>query len=184
MLRRTVVLAACFTLASFSFAYAQGSEATDKGAFLISGAASFSSQGGDLFEDAGENRLTTIAIVPSVFYFVIPGLGIGADGTYNRQSQGDAALYTLGIGPKIGYFLDSGSNAIPYIAGGGGYATIGNGESYSGYYLKVGGGVMLRKDHLAIAFEAGYLYTSLDIEGDSYSGNAFTIGVGFAGFLY
>jgi hypothetical protein len=165
-------------------AYAQGSEATDKGAILISGMASFSSQGGDLFEDIEENRLTTIAIVPSVFYFVIPGLGIGADASYNRQSQGDNALYTLGIGPKVGYFLDSGSAAIPYVAGGGGFTTIGNGDSESGYYFKVGGGVLLRKDHLAVAFEAGYMYTSFDIEGESFSGNAITVGVGFAGFLF
>jgi len=184
MLRKTVVLAACLTLVSFSMAYAQRSEATDKGAILISGMASFSSQGGDLFEDVEENRLTTIAIVPSVFYFVIPGLGIGADVSYNRQSQGDNAFYTLGAGPKVGYFFDSGSNVIPYAAAGFGFITFGNGDSESGYIIKGGGGIMIRRGHLAVAIEAGYQYMSVDIEGESFSGNTIAVGVGFAGFLF
>jgi len=145
----TIVL---FAVMGFGFAYGQRSEATSPSAALLSGAVSFSSQGGDLYAGGeDEDRLTTLAIIPSLFYFVAPGLGIGGDLSYNRQSQGNQSLTIWGAGPKLGYFMDSGSNTIPFLAGGINFLSIGDeDDSESGFRFKIGGGVLLRKDHMAL----------------------------------
>jgi hypothetical protein len=160
--------------------------ATSKGASLVSGMLSFSSQGGDLYSWE-DDRLTTIAIVPSYFYFVAPGMGIGGDISYNRMSQGDHSLTNLGIGPKIGYFIDSGSPSIPYIAGGINYLSIGDeDDSESGWRFKFGGGVLIRQGHLAVAIEADYFMDRFTFEeaDKATTGNAIIVAVGLAGFLY
>jgi hypothetical protein len=169
-------------------AYGQGSVATSPSAMLLSGTISFSSQGGDLYAGGeDEARLTTLAIIPSLFYFVAPGWGIGGDLSYTRQSQRDESLTIWGAGPKIGYFIDSGSNSIPFLSGGINFLSIGNeDDSESGVRFKFGGGVLLRKDHMAVAFEATYLNDRFKFEGadESTSGNTILVGIGFAGFLY
>jgi hypothetical protein len=165
------------------------SEATNKGAMLVSGAVAFSSQGGDLYGE--DDRLTTIAIAPSLFYFVVPGLGIGGDFTLSRLSRGDASATTWGFGPKIGYFFDSGSSVIPFVEGGGSYLSIAysegeEDESEGGLRFKLGGGLLIRKDHMAVSIEAAYILDRFKFEGadDATTGNTILISVGFGGFLY
>lgn len=163
-----------------------GSEVTGEGALLVGGAFSYSSQGGDLYE-SGNERLTTVAIVPSVFYFVSPGVGVGGDLSYNRTSQGRSALTAWGVGPKAGYFFESGSNLIPFASGGLNLLSIGDRDnSETGFRIKFGGGVLLRKDHLAISVEAAYMMDRFKPEGfeKSITGNTLALGVGFGGFLY
>lgn len=188
MLAKISIWSFLLTLVACSFAYGQTrSEATDKGAMLISGTASFSSQGGDLYEGFDDERLTTISIVPSVFYFVSPGLGLGADLSYNRVSQGDFSATIWGVGPKVSFLFDSGTNAIPFIAGGVNYLSIGaNDESEGGIRLKFGAGFLIRKGHMAVSIEADYVYDRFKPEGFSefITGNTILIGVGFARFLY
>ncbi len=172
------------------FNTAQGqtrSGATDKGAMLASGVFSFSSQGGDLYGGFANDRLTTLAIIPSLFYFFAPGIGIGGDLSYNRTSQGDNSLTIWGAGPKIGYFIDSGSNTIPFVSGGVNYLSVGDGDdSEGGFRFKFGGGILIRKGHMAVSMEAGYVLDRFKFEGasESTTGNTFAIAVGFAGFLY
>jgi hypothetical protein len=170
--------------------FAQGqtrSEATDTGAALVGGGVSFSSQGGDLYGGSDDDRLTTLAIVPSLFYFVAPGIGIGGNISYDRMSQGDASFTTWGVGPQIGYFMDSGGNAIPFVAGGVNFLSIGNqDDSESGFRFKFGGGVLIRKDHMAVSIEAAYVIDRYKFEGaeEAITGNTIVIGIGFGGFLY
>lgn len=102
MNRKFFLTAILCVLVGFKFAYGQvRSEATDKGAMLVSGTFSFSSKGGDLYEGFDDDRLTTIAIVPSLFYFISPGLGVGGDLSFNRLYQRDFSAHVLGIGPKV-----------------------------------------------------------------------------------
>lgn len=175
-------------LTAFNVVQGQGrSEATDRGAALISGIFSFTSQGGDLYGGFDNDRLTTIAIVPSLFYFVAPGIGIGGDLSYNRVSRGDFSATIWGVGPKIGYFVDSGSNTIPFVAGGINYLSIGDDDdSEGGLRFKFGGGILIRKGHMAVSIEVSYVLDRFKFEGasESTTGNTIAIGVGFAGFLY
>ena len=183
--RKICVIAVVILLLGSSLVQSQ--EATDRGAKLVSGALSFSSQGGDLHEGFDGDRLTTIAVVPSVFYFIAPGIGLGGDLSYTRLSQGDNSFTTWGAGPKVGYFIDSGGNTIPFVAGGVNFlSTDLFGDSETGFGFKVGGGILIRKGHLAVAIEAAYLYERFKPEGfsESITGNTIAIGVGFAGFFF
>lgn len=161
------------------------SEATDKGSSIISGMFSYSSQGGDLYAWDDE-RFNTFQLIPSFFYFVAPGIGLGADISYERMSQGDDSFTTWGAGPKIGYFMDSGSNTIPFVAGGFNYLDMDDGDN--GSRIKLGGGLLIRKGHLAVSIEANYNIDRIKFEfggmSESESGNSFGISVGFAGLLY
>lgn len=163
------------------------SEATDSRAAIVSGMLSFSSQGGDLYGGFDDERLTTITIMPSFIYFVAPGIGIGGDLSYSRLSRGENSLTTWGVGPKIGYFMDSGGNIIPFFAGGINYLSISDEEDgENGFRFKFGGGILIRRDHMAISIEAAYVIDRFKFEGasESTTGNTIVIGVGFAGLLY
>lgn len=171
-----------------------GSAAFPRGTQLVSGVLSFSSQGGDLYENFDGDGITTVSIVPSVFYFVTPSIGIGGDLSLTRQSQGDFSNTVWGAGPKAGYFFNSGSSTIPYVAVGWNYLSIGasNGdesESEGGTRWKFAGGVLLRRDHLGIVMELGYSRDSFSVEGfdgdnESFAGSIISLGIGFAGLLY
>jgi len=179
MNHKVFLIAMLILLMGFSFAQGQArSEATDEGAKIVSGVISFSSQGGDLYTgfDDDDDRLTTIAVVPSLFYFIAPGVGMGGDLAYNRASRGDDSYTVWGAGPKIGYFIDTGGNTIPFVSGGVNYLSVADEHD----------SVLIRKGHLAVAIEAGYILDRFKFEGASKSttGNTIVIGAGFAGFLY
>ncbi len=190
MNHKVFLIAMLILLMGFSFAQGQArSEATDEGAKIVSGVISFSSQGGDLYTgfDDDDDRLTTIAVVPSLFYFIAPGVGMGGDLAYNRASRGDDSYTVWGAGPKIGYFIDTGGNTIPFVSGGVNYLSVADEhDSENGFRFKFAGGVLIRKGHFAVAIEAGYILDRFKFEGASKSttGNTIVIGAGFAGFLY
>ena len=188
MARKIFIITALILLAGFNYADGQArSSATDRGAKLISGAISFTSQGGDLYGGYNNERLNVVSIMPSMFYFVSPGLGIGADLAYDLRYRGSSSYTTLGVGPKIGYFGESGSNLIPFVAGGVSFLTTGSdlGDA-NGYRIKFGGGIIIRKGRLGASFEVSYLLDSYNLEGSSGSttGNTIIFGVGLAGFLF
>ena len=60
------------------------------------------------------------------------------------------------------------------------------GDSETGFGFKVGGGILIRNGHLAVAIEAAYLIERFKFEGasESTTGNTIAIGVGFAGFFF
>lgn len=179
-----MVLGLMFTSAAHSQIRSQ---ATQNGATLIGGTLSFASQGGDLYEGFDDDRLTTIMLSPTLFYFVAPGFALGANLAFTRLAQGDASFTTLGIGPTAGVFFDSGSKAIPFFAGGVNYISLGSdGEDESGLGANFGGGVLIRQDHLAFSIEVTYVYERFKPEGfdESITGNTIFVGIGLAGFLY
>lgn len=189
MNRKIYVIAVGILLLGSSLVQSQGrSAATDQGAKLVSGAFSFASQGGDLYA-GGDDRANIVTIVPSLIYFISPGIGIGGDLSYARQSQGDFSATEWGAGPKIGFFMDSGGSMIPFIAAGANYLSFSNSfddDSENLLRFKVAGGILIRKDHLAVSIEAGYLLDRFKPEGadESVNGNTIVIGIGFAGFLF
>ncbi len=163
------------------------SAATEKGALILSGGFSFSNQGGDLYEDYNNESLSTLIIVPGLFYFVTPGVGLGFDVSYNRRSRGSSSYSTWGAGPKAGYFMDSGTNVIPFWGGGFNFLSSGSGdESQSGFRIKLGLGLLMRKDHMGVSLEAGYLLDKISLKGntDSTTGTTFLISMGFSGLFY
>ncbi|MEO1263787.1 MAG: hypothetical protein AAFZ15_33575 [Bacteroidota bacterium] len=162
------------------------SPATSKGASIVSGMFSFTSQGGDLYNNFNDDPVNTFMIVPSYYHLVVDKFGVGGDLSFTRTSQGDFSFNTFGFGPKVAYFFDSGNNAIPFAGGGFNYISIGDGDnSEGGFAVKLGGGVIVRKGHLGLSIEAGWLRESYSPDGgDNISGNTIFIGASFLGFLY
>ena len=107
----------------------QRSEATSRGAALISGIFSFSSQGGDLY-GGDADRFVTSTIQPNFLVFIFPGVGIGGEVSSFYQASDDASFTSLAIGPKVGYFFDSGSAVIPFITGGVSYLSLSDNDDF------------------------------------------------------
>src|SRR5690606_9578418 len=144
-------------------------------------------QGGDLYNGFDDDRQNTIMFSPSYLNFVTDQFGVGGDFSFNRTSQGDFSFTTIGVGPKVAYFFDNGTNTIPFVGGGINYISIGDGDgTEGGFATKLGGGIFIRKGHLGISFEAGWLRESYKPDGatDNITGSTIFIGAGFAGFLY
>ena len=152
------------------------SEATQKGAILLSGSVGFSSQGRENRDD----RLTTVYIDPSLLPSGSPGFGLGGDLSLAYVGMGSSSSTSIGIGPKAAYFFDSGSNTLPFLGGGVSLLSYSNGSSSSGFRIKLGGGMVIRKGHLGLIIEADYVLDN--VEDVSY--NTLMLTVGFAGLLY
>jgi hypothetical protein len=103
---------AVILIAVFGAAFSQ-SFPTDKGSIYIDGsaAASFTSSSGDLYENSDNKGSTQISIMPSLGYFINPGLAIGGMVEYNKWSQGDNSSSAFGVGPQLTYFI--GGNVDP-----------------------------------------------------------------------
>ncbi len=192
-----ILLLICIAILTQS-AYCQNF-ALDKGAFFVSGMGSFTNQGGDLFEDSGDNRLTTVSLIPSTNYFITKNFFIGAGLEFASQSQDDKSISTIGIGPQIGYAIgNENSTAYPYLNAGiryyrmdmeyGGYDFLGNNElAISGIDTFLGVGVLVPiKKHFGFVIEGSYHVTSLKENGTSESllGNTFSFSFGFVGFIF
>jgi hypothetical protein len=168
--------------------------AIDKGALFINGMGSFSSQGGDLFEDEHNSRATIISLSPALNYFVRKGFFIGGSMEFSSQSQSDISMSGIGIGPHIGYAIGNpASKAFPYFNGGlryysmsVNYGVFGDANA-AGIDIFFGFGVIVPVvPYVGVVFEAGYHSMNLnDKDADtSYSGNIFGVAVGIVGLIY
>ena len=190
MLTRVVRAVALLAFVAVA-AGAQRSAATSKSAWIVSGLASFAQQSGDRFENASGDGVTTISFAPTALYFVIPGLGVGGSIGYSKSSQGDDSESLTTYGPTVAYYFDTGNSMIPYIGAGMEWGTASSESSgfssdIDGSRMKVGGGVLLRKGHLGIAIEAGYIKETVNGTGGfpDVKGNILAIGVGLVGLLH
>lgn len=199
-MKKSVLLVLAFLL-SFSYAFSQNYP-VDKGATIISGMASFSSLG---YEDA-DNRITTIALLPMLNYFVAPNVFLGGVAELNRTSYGNDSQSSFAIGPSLGYAIgNEKSTAFPYIGVGFRYGKSSKSEvliskGYSNIWfattrryeasrtdIVIGGGIIVpAKKHIGIIIDAGYhiMSTKPEYAYESYSSNLFSIDIGFAGLLF
>lgn len=185
---KKIILSILLLSFSTTFAFSQD-YAVDKGAFILSGTGGFISQGGDLYEDFEENRLSTFTLTSAVNYFVVRNMFIGAGLSYNRMAQGDASVSTIGIGPTVGYaFGKKESKSNPYIAAGIQLYSLGSdGDTTSGTDISIGAGMIISiKEHFGLIIEVGYHFQNLKNEAwpESISGNIFGISIGIAGLLF
>ena len=186
MLKYVVTLFAVLAIASS--ASAQG-YAIDQGALVLDGTVSYSSDGGDLYEDADGNRVNTALVNPSVLYFVAPGLAIGGELYVENASQGDFSLTTIGVGPEITYFFGGPESTVyPYVSAGLAYASLSSDffdASGIGFGFGAGAAFMLTN---SVAITAGGSYDILNLSVDQVdeteSGNTFRLEIGVAAFLF
>ncbi len=186
---RKIIILLVLMFSSLSIASSQDS-AIDKGAIIISGLGSFSTRGGDLFEDDEGYRLTTYMLMPNINYFIASNLFIGGGVALTRQKQGHDSQQTFGIGPTIGYAMGlAKSKNYPYLAAGIRYYSLGfvTGESLSGTDIVIGAGLIATvTENLGIIVEAGYHIMNLKYENSikSESGNIISVGIGVAGLIF
>ena len=74
----------------------------DKGSMMIGGVVFIDNFSGDMY---GNDAMTIIEILPSLGYFISPGLLIGADFTFTSMSQGGDSDTFYGIGPMVRYYF-------------------------------------------------------------------------------
>ena len=163
--------------------------AVDQGAFVLGGTVSFSSDGGDLYENAEGDRVNTALLNPGILYFISPGLAIGGELYVENVSQGDFSVTTIGIGPEIAYYFgDAESTVYPFVEAGISYASVSSDfidASGIGFGLGAGAAFMLTR---SVAITAGGAYEisnlSVDQLDDTQSGNTIRLELGVAAFLF
>lgn len=119
--------------------------AIDKGSYLLDGALSFSSQGGDGTGD----RASSFTVSPAFAYFVSPGLALGGSLGFQRSSQGESSASLIRVGPNLSYYFGQPmSKTYPFVSAEVGYSRLSadfgdssRSGSASGYQLGVSGGL-------------------------------------------
>ncbi len=167
--------------------------AVDKGATWLAGTVSFSSSGGELFEDYDGNSDNVFNLSPTINYFIGKNFFIGGGLEFSNEKQGDYNSNSIGVGPQIGYaFGTQDSKVFPFVDLGLRYYGMsidyGSGSSEgTGRDIFLGAGVVVPlRAHLGLTFEAGYHMLNVKEKDydENYSGNILGIGIGIAGLLY
>ncbi len=112
------------------------------------------------------------------------------------ESQGLTILLALcvinnsstifGLGPRVGYFFDAGTNAIPFFGGGFGLRLFGDEDDIeTGFGFQFGGGILLKYGHLGTFFEGGVQFERYNPDNsDAITGNSIYLNVGLAVLLF
>lgn len=161
----------------------------DPGSIVLGGSISFSNAGGDLYENADGDGVTTLTVNPRALFFVKRGLAVGGELVVSRTSQGDFEITTLGIGPAVYYFFGaSGARYYPFVG-----ATLAYTETSSDAFdasgLAFGGtaGIAyMLSESIAVTTALSYQVEELEIDGfdESEDGNRLSLDVGIEAFLH
>lgn len=109
------LLAVIFVLALAPMAFAQNN-AIDAGSMIIGGNIYFTSYSGDLHKTGSPMEAkSAMGFVPSLQYFIIPGLAVGAEVIY-ETSKNDSDIKTTmyGIGPVAAFYITAAENIFPF----------------------------------------------------------------------
>lgn len=189
-MKRVIFLVAIFILLrSFCFG---ADYALDKGANMFGMTATYFTASGELYEEQGE-AFTAILFMPHADRFVARNLGIGGDLLLLLTGQGDNKSVTLGVGPKVTYFLGGKEKkSYPYLTSG--FYYVRNDVEYndtethhSGTRFKVGVGLnSMLASHLGLLMEVSYNLDNLKEEDKdkSESGSMISVSMGLAGFTF
>lgn len=186
---RYITSCSLLLLLSLPLTLSAQSYATDQGSFILGGSASYSSQGGDLYENFDGDRVNTLTLNPYLLYFVSPGLGIGGELVLSRASQGDDDLTTVGVGPTVAYFFgDAAATVRPFVEAHASYVSVSFGENdANGWGIGGGGGAaFMLSPTVALTLQGVYEVQSLSADGldEDVDGNEFRLEAGIAAFLF
>ncbi len=128
---------------------------TGQGSIILGGTAGFSS------EKTGDSKFTSVNISPSVRYFVIDRLAIGADLFVSAFKFGDSKSSTFGIGPSARYYLTADRPAAFFAQAGFSFLRVNYDSDFiddtnsTGINFGLGGDFFLN-DHVALEAVLGY----------------------------
>ncbi len=178
------ILICLFAIPTSSAQETEPDFAADKGSFMISGSAGFSSFGGDAY--GGEDRVTVIRLQPGLSYFIIPNVAIGGQVEYEKTSFGDDDETFYGAGPILAYYFgEKDSRFLPFanLSFLWGKQT----DRFSQTVVRFGAGsVYLLIPQVGVSAQIFYQFENLSPEnaGQSTSGNAYGISMGVAAFVF
>ncbi len=160
------------------------SYSTDKGSKIISGSFSFSSAGGDIYENSHEERLTTVELNADFGFFTSPGFEVGGKVLFSNISQGGASYSQIGLGPQLGYFWGDGEKKLhPFVNAS--FLYVSRSNSITGSQLYFGGGIcFMISDAIGLAGEVGYQVESLSSHSHSITGDRINLSIGIKAFLF
>ncbi len=200
-MRLALTFMAIFFLMLAGVAPAQESP-VDKGSYQLGGGISFSSWGGDLYENGDGDGETIFEFDPFFNYFVANNIAIGGRLDFSSDSQGDYKASGFGIGPQVEYFFKMGQKAetkgsiFPYIGAAFTYSstTSNTGEpgaddvKFTGTEIAFFGGAhYMLNNNVSLFGQLEYDMHSMKlkepVEGDSRSGTVFGFFTGFTFFL-
>jgi len=181
----------------------------DKGSFYLDGTAYFQSQSGDLFEVGGDavtsygfgngslNIALSYELLPTVGYFVSPGVFVGGQFSFIGYSIGNTDATLFAIGPTIGYYFNANSartevkgTLYPYIRG---FVNFGSlSEDLFGEQINVwqygGKGGFLYMMSGAVALDGSVRFQGdswkSDSATESITGTTIAVGFGVSAFIY
>lgn len=171
----------------------------DKGSMIVGGEFSFTSNGGDLYENVEGDGLTIIGFSPFMSFFVAPSIAIGGEIQYDKSSQGNFSQSFFGIGPTVAYFFNTDPTrteikgvVYPYVQAYFAYAKVSedyDGDDFEGtvtYFGGKGGIMYMLTKHWAVNTNLYYQSGNLKPDGadDSISGNTLGFNVGVTAFLF
>lgn len=178
---------------------ASAQEHITAGTWNFDGTANFAIYSGDLYG----NR-TLLEISPSATYFLSKGFGLGVNLGLGRSSYNSSDSYGykssatyFEIGPKVSYFIDNGSLAVPFMCLEYNMAEYSYHNEYGdsiyydsyddGYKLNkiifVGGIALFINQNIAIMPQINYSIHTMKEDSIEVDGNVLTIGVGIGTFL-
>jgi len=184
-MKKLFVICMFFILGS-GFAFSQNFS-TDKGAMILGGTASFTSEG---FE--GESRRSTSIMIKPVFdYFIMQNLFVGGSLGMYYSSNSSFDNTDVGIGPEIGYaFGGANSSMFPFLKAGFNYfslSTTNNGSKSTSSItvITLGGGMVFEIiKHIGIVGFLSYNIINQPNEFYSKSSNTIELSFGFYGLIY
>lgn len=133
--------------------------AIDRGAVILGGSVSWSTSGGDLYENSEGDRYNSLLLNPRLLYFVTPGLAVGGDVYVESASRGDFDVTTIAAGPAVAYFFGGAESTVyPFVSGMIGYGkTSTSGLDGSGLVFGAGAGAAFMLSE-SVALTAGGTY--------------------------
>jgi hypothetical protein len=185
---RHMTMVCVVLLLSMPIALSGQDYATDRGSFILGGAASFSSQGGDLYENADGDRLTTLTVNPYLLYFLSPGFGVGGELAVSRATQGEGDITSLGVGPAVAYFFgDAAATVRPFVEAHASYVSISSDfVDASGWGVGGGAGAaFMLSPTVALTLGGVYEIQNVSVEDlEDQDGDEFRVEAGIAAFIF
>ena len=186
----------CFMMA-ICFAgsvYGQPEFATDAGSFSLGGnILSISSLGGELYDDANDNRTISLSFNPDFSIFIVPSLSIGAEFYASYYLHGVWSQSSFGLGPALTYYFAGHKErkVYPYI--GVSYMFRKNisenseydtKSEYNSTYFTGRAGVLFMLSN-AVGLNLEYNYTSVASGSDTMTrGNQLYLGLGVKYYIF
>lgn len=178
------VVAVAVLMLTASAAAAQ-SYPIDRGSMVLGGTASFTSSGGEAFENSSGDRSNVLLINPFGMYFVVPGLALG--GQVLLRSYSGSSSTTLGVGPSAAYYFGGPESRVyPYLSAAVAYEWVTSVDPDRNRLLVGGaaGVALMLSQAVAVLVEAGYDVETFSFGESSMNANHFRLEAGIGAFIF